>query len=274
MRAVVIVSLAFLSGAALAPGALAGDDSWDGYLSGGLGTTRFSSNGFSENAWVGELRGTIEHTFADSLGIQLDGGLNHQDFSFAEPGAYFNSLDFAVHGFYRQPGHWLFGAFAQYRDDRIGASGFGESFDRYFAGAEAQVYFNKFSVYGQLAYQSMSIATVSAGGWVGNLRVRYFVKPNWFVEGNGGFGTLAAMGERLETLTLGAGTEFRLGSAPIGAYLRYAHTRLSGIGSSDALNTDALTVGLKWGLDGRTLWNRETSGASLDPVAPQVLPIF
>ena len=115
------------------------------FISGAAGYTWFSGeNGIDAlNGWSGEVRGTVEHQFANKVGFQVDTAFDYQKFGDYEGGdIHEETLGVTGHVFYRQPDQWLLGAIAQYDSDTYHP--FSEGIDRYYVGGEGSGIFRQF----------------------------------------------------------------------------------------------------------------------------------
>ncbi len=174
-----------------------------------------------------------------------------------------------LHGFYRMPGRWLAGPFAQYEQLTRHATP-QITANQSYVGAEAQYYGANYSLYAQLAYQHFSGGSVAIDGAAAGLRARYFFSPDWLGEATVGYASAPA-NTSLSSVTWGLATEYRLADGPVSVYLSYAHDRTS---YQFVLDRDRVTVGMKLNLDSRSLWDRETGGASLSPIIAGSPPVL
>jgi hypothetical protein len=259
--------MAVAASACLGGSALAQETMWDGYLSVGAGNSWFSDpyDNWS-NGWV-QGRGTAEFSLPGNWGTQFDVVGTQQALS--DPSdSNFHSIDLAAHVFYRQPGQWLFGPLFQYRTSTLATPYYAYGYDQYFVGAEAQGYLGKFSLYGQVAYQSTNDLDPGFSGWVARVRGRYFVTPDWFFEASYLHSALNENGYSYASTedTFGAGTEFHVPTLPLGVFAQYTYSsdRTGGYNTS----VSRILGGFKWYFGGHSLWDRETGGASLDPLPP------
>ncbi len=273
MRVRLAVGVALLASAGLGGSAVAQETTWDGYASVGAGGAWYSTPYFNATNWLAEGRGSAEFSLAGNWGTQFDVVGTHQ--ALGEPGgANYDSIDLATHVFYRQPGHWLFGPLFQYRTSTWSNGGFANNFGQYFVGAEAQGYAGKFSLYGQVAYQDSDLGFETDTGWVARARARFFFTPDWFVEANAMHSVLNRVDSSFGSTedTFGAGTEYHLSGTPLGVFARYSYSDVRFSGGGGNYNVSRIVGGFKWSFGGDSLWDRETGGASLDPLPPPYMP--
>ncbi len=147
---------------------------------------------------------------------------------------------------------------------------------RYFIGAEGQYFFGAMTFYGQAAYQDFSLVKNDSGEFGGtglNLagQVRYFVAPDLMVALKADYeklnGTGYAKGADLSSWRLGGRAEYRFAATPVSAFgdFSYRSSEVSNYNNAKENETRAL-VGLKLNFGSKTLFERDRSGASLDPI--------
>ena len=147
---------------------------------------------------------------------------------------------------------------------------------RYFIGAEGQYFLGAVTLYGQVAYQDYSIintTNVDVGGTGFNLagQVRYFATPDLMLALKADYeklnGTGEANGIDVSSWRVGGRAEYRFAATPISAFgdLSYRSSEVSYNSTYKENETRAL-VGLKLNFGSKTLFERDRSGASLDPI--------
>lgn len=126
------------------------------------------------------------------------------------------------------------------------------------------------TLYGQVAYQNLSAGSLNenAGGFALAGQVRYFATPNLMLALKGGYSALnfdgSASGYDHNAWTFGAKAEYRLAASPISLFAEADYRR--GLFRSFRDETDQrFMVGAKWNFGSQTLFQRDRSGASLDP---------
>ncbi len=172
MRIVAVSALALVV-LGTAGGVASAQGMWDGYLSGAFGSTEFAGDSPTNPAgdWIAQGRATFEAHSANNWGLQADGVYTHQNLSGigGDPNSKFATTDAALHGFYRIPGHALFGVIGQWQQDEYRLYSSQWRMTQYWAGLEAQGFWNNLSVYGKAAWKSASIA---GGSYTGHRVVR------------------------------------------------------------------------------------------------------
>lgn len=239
----------------------------------------FSGTGF-EPAPIDGL--TIEgaasgsYMFSSTLGFQGDVVLSNQTYSNVDTGGGGGSVternaDVALHAFYRND-QYLIGAFAQYGmtgESESDHSDDSESFDRYYAGGEGQIFLGNATLYAQLGGQQLAADGVSINGWFGTFEARYFLQPDFKIDGHVGFDTLNVDEGGDTTLTTwhaGVGAEYRFSGTPFSVFAKYDYSQETVAGESGSINDSRILVGAKFNFDTPTLMDRDRSGASLKPV--------
>lgn len=255
---------------------------WDAYFSAEAGNRWIDVDGASFDDRFFGVRGSGAYAIGGGVGVQADLTYNRQYFGDSE--IHSSDTDGAGHIFYRDPERGLIGIVGQVGNTDFSYGGIGIDFDRYYAGVEAQGYFGNFTLYGQIAYENLDVGPILGGlvgdadGWVATAQARYFVQPNWRVDGKVLYvsrefddGGISGDGN-LEVWGAGIGTEFKFTSVPVSAFANLDWTTASFGGGPDLDNTRAF-AGLKLNLGTETLIERDRHGASLDPI-PYEAPII
>ncbi len=151
--------------------------------------------------------------------------------SYSSFGGHFSTHEYLVggHWSWRSPQQHLFGVFAAAGD--AGGNGFTSSQRHGLIGAEAQWYWNQFTLYAQGGYDTMlgNIAGEehSVNAWFLRGTGRYFVNPNFLIEGtvmyaNGhiDFST-GDPSTGFQTWSWQAKAEWRLPTAPFSIFAKY-----------------------------------------------------
>jgi hypothetical protein len=267
-----------------------------GYTWGNLGNTFGFASSAKSNGSILQGRGSFAVPIFAQYGFQLDAQLERDQFSGAQAllGAgklTKNTADIAAHIYWRNPDRGLVGALAQ---ASITETTLGLLSDRrYFIGLEAQYYIGKLTLYGQAAYQNFNFgvpigSTTGIDGNGFNLvgQARYFWKPNTMLA-------LKTAYEHVSTSNLGAGIipeikhsawmmggriEHRLNNSAFSFYLDGEHRsgRFTAFGLALSEKDTRATVGIKYNFGTKTLFERDRSGASLDPIRPlrAIIPIL
>jgi hypothetical protein len=259
-------------------GTASAQNAWDGYLAGAFGSTQFIKDPPIDPSsdWIGQGRATFEAHSASNFGFQADGVFTHQSLSGISgyDDARFATTDAALHGFYRVPGQYLVGVIGQWEQSAYRLDPQNWTMTQYWIGGEAQGFLNNsLSIYGRAAWKSVSNADISfdATGWTASARARYFFSPNFLAEANVEFDRTSQNDSDnvYDTISFGGGLEYQLASLPVSAFVRYRHEAISSNTSSERYYNDRILFGAKWNFGGKSLWERESDGASLDPFGPQ-----
>ena len=305
--AVALVALASTAGAAdlqpvlKAPGATA-DQQATGYVEvySGFASTKSTecsfdnyggcdTNTFKTNGWALGGAARANYWIARDVSVQVDAqadGTSYEDFG------RFSTHSYLVggHWSWRNPQEHLFGLFAAAGD----AGGSGLVFDSQrhgVIGAEAQWYWNQFTLYTQVGYDTTlgavsgccsSIDSINA--WFLRGTGRYFINPNFLIEGT----VMYANGNidlnygdpniGFNTWTWGVKGEWRFATAPFSVFAKYEGSRTRYDGSNEFEFTSSKTtdqrvqLGLKLHLGDRTLQQTDRAGATLDIKSPLANP--
>jgi hypothetical protein len=189
------------------------------------------------------------------------------------------------HWSWRNPQQYLFGLFGGVGD--AGSTlGVASSSQRHgLIGAEAQWYWHQFTLYAQGGYDSTlgSIDGIdSANAWFIRGTGRYFVNPNFLIEGtvmyaNGNIDfSFGDPSIGFETWTWGVKGEWRFATAPFSVFAKYQGSETTydnTLGLRDLKVTDnRVLLGLKLHMGDRTLQQTDRAGATLDIVSPLANP--
>src|SRR5882672_4469894 len=249
------------------------------------------------NGWALGGAGRGNYWVSRDMSVQVDAQAEGTSYDFPG-GGHLSSHSYLVggHWSWRNPQQYLFGLFGGVGD----AGGAFISSQRHgVIGAEAQWYWNQFTLYAQGGYDS-TLGTVGAGfdidsvnAWFIRGTGRYFINPNFLIEGtvmyaNGNvdfsFGGLSSIG--FETWTWGVKGEWRFATAPFSVFAKYQGSETTYDNVShflrDAKVTDnRVLFGLKLHMGDRTLQQTDRAGATLDilsplanPTSPLMLPNF
>jgi hypothetical protein len=287
--------------AARAQGPAAVDQQATGYVEvySGWASTRLSgscfvscdpfSNRFS--GWALGGAGRANYWITRDVSVQVDAQAEGTSYEFPG-GGHFSSHSYLVggHWSWRSPQQYLFGVFAAAGD--AGGAGFVSSSQRHgLIGAEAQWYWNQFTLYAQGGYDTtlgtVDFSTDSINAWFIRGTGRYFINPNFLIEGtvayaNGSvdfnFGDPSSIG--FQNWTWGVKGEWRLPTAPFSVFAKYQgsatkyDTFFSDAQSFDAKVRDhRVLLGLKLHMGDKTLQQTDRAGATLDIVSPLANPI-
>ena len=187
------------------------------------------------------------------------------------------------HWSWRNPQQNLFGLFGGVGD----AGGAGVSIRHGLIGGEAQWYWNQFTLYAQVGYDT-TLSSInlldSANAWFVRGTGRYFVNPNFLIEGtvmyaNGHIDVSTGdPSTGFQTWSWQAKAEWRLPTAPFSVFAKYqgSETRYGGSDffnfTSAKVTDNRVLLGLKLHMGDRTLQQTDRAGATLDIVSPLANP--
>jgi hypothetical protein len=256
----------------------------------GWASTRATDDGVSTrfNGWALGGAGRGNYWVSRDMSVQVDAQAEGTSYDFPG-GGHLSSHSYLVggHWSWRNPQQYLFGLFGGVGD----AGGAFISSQRHgVIGAEAQWYWNQFTLYAQGGYDS-TLGTVDAGFGIDSVNAwflrgtgRYFINPNFLIEGtvmyaNGNvdfsFGDPSA---GFQTWTWGVKGEWRFATAPFSVFAKYQGSETK-YDNSDAFETlgakvtdHRVLLGLKLHMGDRTLQQTDRAGATLDIVSPLANP--
>ncbi len=189
------------------------------------------------DAWGAE--GAVAFSGSGSIVFEVDA-------SIIEPEEGDTGSALVGHVYSRNDSH-LFGGF-------IGVADASDS-TTWFVGAEANKYFENWTLAGAVAYGNNDDA--NADGWGVNAEARVFINDNFRLQGSVGWATIDSDLGDDDALTFGAGGEYQFASVPVSVALGYAHSEFD---EAD-FEADTVSVGVRWNWGG-TLRDRDRSGAS------------
>jgi hypothetical protein len=293
--AAVCVALTSVAGAAdmqpvlKAPAAV--DQQATGYVEvySGWASTRATDDGFSTrfNGWALGGAGRGNYWVSRDMSVQVDAQAEGTSYDFPGIGGHFSSHSYLVggHWSWRNPQQYLFGLFGGV-GDAGGFSDFTPSQRHGLIGAEAQWYWQQFTLYAQGGYDTTlsnaafsSVDTINA--WFIRGTGRYFINPNFLIEGtvmyaNGNIDFIGDPSVGFQTWTWGVKGEWRFPTAPFSVFAKYQGSETTYDDVSflrDAKVTDhRVLLGLKLHMGDRTLQQTDRAGATLDMVSPLANP--
>jgi len=263
---------------ALATSAALADPSGFVAISGGLNNLTIDYGSGSETADGSALQFLASgvYMFTPVLGAQGDIRAAFRTYDMSGMDVETRSLDGALHGFYREQDQFLVGAFFQFGGDEFSSGLYDIDVSRNYAGAEAQVYLDNLTLYGQLGLQQQEWGqtgySVSMNGWFGSLEARYFLTPDLKIEAHVGVSSYDL--DFIETMTFttvnaGIGAEYKLENLPVSLFASYDFYSTSydyDGGSAPTLDEQRLMVGVKFAIGEDSLLDRDRNGATLKPV--------
>ncbi|MDB5596188.1 MAG: hypothetical protein JWM36_3149 [Hyphomicrobiales bacterium] len=248
-----------------------------GALSVGYNWATISQGGFSTDANGIDMsaRATFAAPVFERFGFQADGEFNRNVYKISTGLGDLkrNSADLAGHAFWRDSSVGLLGVIAQAVSNE---SSLGILSDRrYFLGAEGQYFIGNVTLYGQAAYENANFGLplasgVTADGVIVAAQARYFATPNWSVALKGSYESIKAsfVGNNInhKGWLVGAQTDYRFDNTPYSVFATadYRDGKFSNNGGKD--HETRVMLGGKLNFGSKTLFERDRSGASLDPI--------
>lgn len=258
-----------------------------GFLSigGGIDGVSYAFDGDSESfdGSAVQLLASGVYMFTPTLGAQGDVVVGWREHDLNGATLDSNHIDGALHGFYREADRFLVGSFFQVGRDEQSVESFELNVSRKYAGAEAQVYLDNLTLYGQAGWQQMqqeiSTFDIKADGFFGSFEARYFLTPDLRIDGHIGVSTWEQsipIDVTLTTVNLGIGAEYKLENLPISLFASYDYyTSTYDQTFAPTIDRHRLLVGAKIAIGEDSLLDRDRNGASLKPVdAPFFGPGF
>ena len=249
---------------------------FDGFLSAGYGSNKITVTDvteMSDSSNTSTLRGSFAFTHATGLGLQVDNLIDNQSIGGT---AKIRTNDLALHGFFRQQ-NFLVGLIHQTRNFKATDIGLGSGsttlpLDRTFTGVEGQYDFGPVTVYGLTASDKLStgfIGDQTLSGRTSVLEARYFFNDNLRTDLSYATSKFSDVGD-VKNGTTTLGLEYKFNSSPLSAYAKYQNM------NGTFIDTKRFVVGINLSLGKETLKARNSSGASLNPIAVdnQVLSLF
>jgi hypothetical protein len=244
----------------------------------GWASTKFDVGSGSErfDGWALGGAGRGNYWFSPGMSVQVDAqaeGTSYDD----KNGGHFSTQSYLVggHWSWRNPQQSLYGVFGGIGD--AGGQRHGV------IGAEAQWYWNQFTLYGQGGYDS-TLGTVSELGNVDSVNAwfirgagRYFINPNFLIEGtvmyaNGSIDAIRGQSLDFQTWTWGVKGEWRLATAPFSVFAKYQGSDTKYDDINLKVTDQRVLFGLKLHMGDRTLQQTDRTGATLDIVSPLANP--
>ena len=232
----------------------------------GYGDERF-------NGWALGGAGRGNYWLNNGMSVQVDAQAEGTSYEIANGHRSAQSYLVGSHLSWRNPQQSLYGVFG----------GAGDAGDQRHGliGAEAQWYWNQFTLYGQGGYDS-TLGTVggnidSENAWFLRGVGRYYINPNFLVEGtvmyaNGSIDFIHGQSQDFQTWSWGVKGEWRLATAPFSLFAKYQGSELKYDDVDFKVTDHRVLLGLKLHLGDRTLQQTDRAGATLDIVSPLANP--
>lgn len=237
-----------------------------------------------------DVRGSIAVPVTHLIGAQVDVDFDHNVFKINQAdcnqcsATKLDDTTLAVHAFARDPKRGLIGLVAQ--RTTTSANNLYNGQTAYFVGGEGQAYVGPVTAYAQVTYGTVDSTNLSIQGINLQGQLRAYPLPNLLIEAKGGYerfsysdskDVYADWSQPLKSWMVGAKVEYKLAHKPVSFSVDYEYRGIKSsyneayTGYSYAENTNyhdsRLLFGVKLNLGhGRTLLERDRSGASLDTV--------
>ncbi len=194
------------------------------------------------------------------------------------------TFDGAIHGFYREENNFLVGAFFQFGTGTTSSGDTELDTQRNYAGAEAQVFLDNLTLYGQAGLQQAELGddvfSFGMNGWFASLEARYFLTPDLRIDAHVGasaydIDVLVLSGD-ITTVNFGVGAEYKFENLPVSlfaTYDLYASSMEENGNDAGSFDDHRVLIGAKFAIGEDSLMARDRSGASLKPVDSPLLSI-
>lgn len=253
---------------------------FDGYLALGAGYNSFKLDGptTTPDGLAVEVRGSASAPLGTNYGVQVDADFTRNAYSVAN--AYTlkaNNSTVAAHLYWRDPAKALGGIVAQ--RTTTSSNLFSLPNTEYAAGGEGQFFAGKATFYGQVSYVFNDSYYLNVDGVNLGAQVRYFVKPDFSIALKGAYhdtkytqGGITPVANNDDVhhkaWLVGGKSEYRFASSPFSLFadVDYREGKFSDSVISYKEHSFRGLVGVKLNFGPKTLFDRDRSGASLDPV--------
>jgi len=240
------------------------------------------------NGWALGGAGRGNYWVNPGMSVQVDAQAEGTSYDDSRFGGHFSTHSYLVggHWSWRNPQQYLFGVFGGVGD--AGGAGFDASQRTGLIGAEAQWYWQQFTLYAQVGYDTTLNGgnNVDTNAWFVRGTGRYFINPNFLIEGtvmyaNGNVDSNDSRNSSVDfqTWTWGVKGEWRFATAPFSVFTKYQGSETTYddsrafFGFRDAKVTDhRVLFGLKLHMGDRTLQQTDRTGATLDIMSPLANP--
>ena len=236
--------------------------------------------GDDDSAWAYGGAGQVNVPFADRWNAQ--GGLTVDAFSDSGDSLY--ALGGELHVFWRDPSSFALGGFVDGATYEFSADGPDESIEDWRFGPEAQIYFDRVTLYGQAYYGQVNFggAPVDFDQMGVRAVARYFATDNLRFDAEIGFHQVSIdeVDVDFNTFSLGLQAMYRFSGTPLSAFGRYQFDTTSfdaplvPIGDDD-FTSHKFVVGLRASFGTETLLEEDRNGATMDTWRSNLLvPLF
>ena len=240
------------------------------------------------NGWALGGAGRGNYWVNPGMSVQVDAQAEGTSYDSSRNSGNFSTHSYLVggHWSWRNPQQYLFGLFGGVGD--AGAPQFSESQRHGLIGGEAQWYWQQFTLYAQVGYDTTlntSDGIDSINAWFIRGTGRYFINPNFLIEGtvtyaNGNVDFQSCCGPSVDfqTWTWGVKGEWRFATAPFSVFAKYqgSETKYDNPANFDLFGAKVtdhrVLLGLKLHMGDRTLQQTDRAGATLDIISPLANP--
>jgi hypothetical protein len=274
-----------------APGAV--DQQATGYVEVYTGWARTRAENGDEsarlNGWALGGAGRGNYWISRDMSVQVDAQAEGTSYDFPGSGGNFSTHSYLVggHWSWRNPQQYLFGLFGALGD--AGSTfGIAETGQRHgLIGAEAQWYWQQFTLYAQGGYDTTLgnasfVGVDGVNAWFIRGTGRYFINPNFLIEGTVSYANgsvdfnFGPPSIDFQTWTWGVKGEWRFATAPFSVFAKYQGSETTYDDSWNTFNAKVtdhrVLLGLKLHMGDRTLQQTDRAGATLDIMSPLANP--
>jgi hypothetical protein len=240
-------------------------------------STYYGFEVFDIDGWALGGAGRANYWFSRDVSVQVDAQAEGTQYDNPYGGnGHFSTHSYLVGGHlsWRNPQQYLFGLFAAAGD---AGGGFAPATRHGLIGAEAQWYWNQFTLYVQGGYDT-TLGTVGFDGiddinaWFLRGTGRYFITPNFLIEATGMYASgdinFTSGGWGFETWLWQAKAEWRFPTAPFSIFAKYQGSETKYDDVSLKVRDDRVLFGLKLNMGDRNLQATDRAGATLDIISP------
>lgn len=237
---------------------------WSGHVEGYLGGVRYNIEDEGDTYWT--FGGDARVNYAVNPRWNMQGDLFFDRVNIDVAGDNIYDYGAAGHAYWRDPSSFALGAFASIR----GWGGEEDLDDLYGfrVGPEAQLYFDRVTLYGQAYMGQLRSPEFSdpLDQWGIRGVVRYFAHENLRFDGELAFDSVDSFfgSGNIDTFTVAAQANYRFTGTPLTVFGRYQFEDFSVDGEGVDVDTHKFIVGLRGSFGSDTLLEEDRSGATMD----------
>jgi hypothetical protein len=234
------------------------------------------------NGWALGGAGRGNYWFGPGMSVQVDAQAEGTSYDIPGGNGTFSTHSYLVggHWSWRNPQQYLFGLFGAVGDS--GGLGITDRTSQRHGliGGEAQWYWNQFTLYAQVGYDStfnsfFDIDSINAF-FVRGVG-RYYINPNFLLEGgvmfaSGDVDFIGGQSLGFDTLSWNVKGEYRFATSPFSVYAKYQGSETRYDEENFKVKDHRVLLGLKLHMGDRTLQQTDRAGATLDIVSPLANP--